>query len=491
VRILDKLPTSGIAKICAALLAVVCAGLPARGAEEGGSSLAEATAQGRWAFEPRRDDFSSQSLLDLRSLNEKTAGERGFIARSKDGNDFVLGDGTPIRLWAVNDAAFGKNLGRHARFLAKRGVNMVRFHLNITPVGDDLMSIDVAERDRLWQGVAAMKKEGIYVTFSPYWAGPARVRPSMGILDSGGAGNWGLLFFDPKLQEAYKQWMKQVLTEKNPYTGIPLAQDPALAIIQIQNEDSLLFWTIQAIKGTARKELRRQLGEFLLRKYGSLDKAGQAWKGAAPSPDQDEPDNFSKGEAALYLVWQLTQRGGSPGQQQRCADQMQFLTATMYRFNHMIGDYLRNELGCKQLINAGNWRTADNVTMLDAERWSYTANDVMPVNRYFTGAHEGKNNGWAIANGDRFTDDSVLLRPRELPVALKQVDGFPMVVSESSWVPPLSYQSEGPFLVAAYQSLRELTRSIGLPPPRRTGASPPRPTVSCPRKGNGCAPRQC
>jgi hypothetical protein len=203
----------------------------------------EVAAAGRWAFQPPRDEFSPQALLDLRSLNEKFAGEHGFVTRSKDGNDFAFADGTPARFWAVNDGAFDKNLPRHARFLAKRGINMVRFHSNITPTGSDLMGIDQADRDHLWKGLAAMKKEGIYVTYSPYWAGPARVKPAMGVLDTGGGGNWGLLFFDKKLQAAYKHWMKQVLTEKNPYTGIPLAQDPALAIIQIQNEDSLLFWT--------------------------------------------------------------------------------------------------------------------------------------------------------------------------------------------------------------------------------------------------------
>ena len=407
----------------------------------------------RWAFQPRKDDFNPAALLDLRSLNEKVAGEHGFVTRSKDGKDFLLGHGTPARFWAVNDGAFNKDLARHARFLAKRGINMVRFHCNITPTGDDLMGIDETDRDHLWKGLAAMKKEGIYVTYSPYWAGPARAKPSMGILDTGGAGNWGLLFFDPKLQTAYKHWLKRVLTEKNPYTGIPLAQDPALAIIQIQNEDSLLFWTSQAIEGSAKKELRRQFGTFLTKKYSSPDAAKQAWSGATPSADQDQPDDFAHGEAALYIIWQLTQHGGSPGQQQRCADQMQFFTETMRSFNQMIGDYLRNDLGCKQLVNAGNWRTADNVTMLDAERWSYAGNDVMAVNRYYDAVHEGKNSGWAIVDGDRFTDVSALLRPREFPLTLKQVDGFPMLITESSWVPPLSYQSEGPFLVAAYQSL--------------------------------------
>ena len=132
---------------------------------------------------------------------------------------------------------------------------------------------------------------------------------------------------------------------------------------------------------------------------------------------------------------------------------MQFFAETMHAFNKRIGNYLKKELGCKQLVNAGNWKTADNVTMLDAERWSYTANEVMAINRYYGGAHEGQNNGWAIVNGDRFTDDCVMLRPREMPLTLKQVAGFPMMVTESSWVPPQGYQSEGPFLVAAYQSL--------------------------------------
>ena len=437
----------GMGRLLILGLALLAPGIaPARAAED-------VAAEGRWAFQPPRDTFSQDALLDLRFLNEKVAGEAGFVTRSRDGSDLVLASGRPARFWAVNDGAFNKDLARHARFLAKRGANMVRFHSNITPTGDDLMGIDKEDRDRLWKGVAAMKNEGIYVTYSPYWAGPARIKPSMGVLGTGGNGNWGLLFFDRKLQEAYKSWMKQVLAEKNPYTGIPLAQDPALAIIQIQNEDSLLFYTSQGIKGPARTELRRQFGDFLKKKYGSLDKAKETWGGTAPSADQDAPDDFARGEAALCIVWELSQRRWGENFQKRCADQMQFFAEIMYNFNKTIGEYLRKELGCKQLVNAGNWRTADNVLMLDAERWSYSANDVMGVNRYYGGVHEGKYAGWAIVNGDKFTDPSVLLQPRELPVALKQVEGYPMIVSESSWVPPQGHQSEGPFLVAAYQSL--------------------------------------
>ncbi len=281
----------------------------------------------------------------------------------------------------------------------------------------------------------------------------SRAKPALGYWDDGGHGNWGLLFFDPRLQVAYKAWWKQILSETNPYTGIPLGNDPALAILQLQNEDSLLFWISQNIKGAAKKELRRQYAEFLKSNYGSLEKALEQWSGARVPSDQDSPDDFANNEAALYIVWEMTQRRGNDGQQKRLSDQLQFFTETMRGFNKRMSEYIRNELKCKTLINAGNWRTADNAKLLDAERYSYSANDVMGVNRYYSGAHQGKHNGWAIVNGDKFTDESVLLKPWKLPVTLKQPEGFPMIVPESSWVPPQGFQSEGPFMIAVYQSL--------------------------------------
>src|SRR4051794_33841214 len=58
--------------------------------------------EGTWAFAPPRDSFSPNALLDLRSLNEKTAGESGFVQRTPEG-DFALGNGKPVRFWAVDE----------------------------------------------------------------------------------------------------------------------------------------------------------------------------------------------------------------------------------------------------------------------------------------------------------------------------------------------------------------------------------------------------
>ena len=85
------------------------------------------SAKDTWAFEPEPDTYNNQALLDLRDLNETVAGESGFIRLSPDGRDFVKGDGSPIRFWAVNSYIWRKGqeeIADQARFLAKRGVPM-------------------------------------------------------------------------------------------------------------------------------------------------------------------------------------------------------------------------------------------------------------------------------------------------------------------------------------------------------------------------------
>ena len=258
---------------------------------------------GTWAFSPARDTFSSESLLDLRYLNEAVAGESGFVRANAQG-DLILGNGQPLRLWAVNTTVADHtnaparplwplgppDLARHARFLAKRGVNMVRLHKQLSPdlqatPNAAITDINLSERDAIWRTVAAMRKEGIYTTLSPYWASATKLSPTWALAGGAKQSAEGLLFFDETLQQAYKVWLRKLLTEKNPYTGISLAQDTSVAIIELQTEDRLLFWTRDRIQGAQRLALERRYGSFLQKKYGSLGQAQQAWRGAGEASD--------------------------------------------------------------------------------------------------------------------------------------------------------------------------------------------------------------
>jgi len=414
---------------------------------------------GTWAFEPAPDRFADDALLDLRGLNEPVAGQSGFVRRSDSGDDFVLGDGRPVRFWAVNTTVFRSadlaGVERHARFLAKRGVNMVRAHVqvSVSTDGSRIADTDARTIDDIRKLVAGMKRAGIYTTISPYWAAAQRRVPaSWGVDAPADRDAQGLLFFDGDLQSGYREWLRALYAPVNPYTGIPLAKDPAVAVIQLQNEDSLLFWTAGNLKGAPLRRLGVMYGRFLKGKYGSTEAAVRVW-GTGAGLKEDDPGH---GYVHIQHPWELTQdRPGAMGK--RLADQVEFLATTMRGFNATAAKFLRDELGCRQLVNAGNWRTADQTRLLDAERWSYLTNEVVAVNRYWGPVHVNPGHpdraGYTVEAGDFFTDPSACLDPRELPVNAREVCGYPFIVTESTWTAPGSHGAEAPFLVAAYGSL--------------------------------------
>ncbi len=414
--------------------------------------------QNGWNFQYSNDNFNGTALLDLRYLNETVAGENGFIRLSEDGNSFVDGAGNPIRFWSINGGELARDysnadLAYFARFLAKIGVNMIRFHGSINPAGKGTLinEVDTAEVNAIWKMVAAMKKEGIYSTISPFWPHNGHmggwVPEEWGIDGYSGTDDlWEVIYFSDTLKSGYKSWVKYLYTETNPYTGIALKDDPAVGLIQIMNEDGVFFWTIQGIKPELEKIVMQKFYQWAVNKYGSYSKAKTTWYSA--STPKDDPEN---GELGIYIIWEATQPQGG-GKAIRLKDQIQFFAEVQRDFYAEIYDYYRS-MGCQQLINANNWKTADANLLFDAERYTNAVCEVLAVNRYVDPGHVGPNAGWRIDPGDNYVGNSVLFEPHKLPVNIKQVAGHPSLVTESGWNLPNKHQVEGPFLISAYMSL--------------------------------------
>lgn len=418
-----------------------------------------ASAQSTWPFVYEEDPFSDDAMLDLRYLNETYAGEHGFIRLSEDGNYFRNGEGQPVRFWAVNGGSMARklsdeDLAYYARFLAKMGVNMIRYHGCISPKGKgtQLTDVDSVEINHIWRLVAAMKKKGIYTTISPFWAHNGHmggwVPPEWGINGySEKDGLWGVMYFNDRLKEAYKSWVKVLYTRMNPHTGISLKDDPAVGLIQIKNEDGLFFWTMQNIKPELKALIIKKFSAWLLAEYGSLDSALARWNGyELPG---DDPEN---GILDIFQFYDLTlDKTGSEAK--RVRDQVAFYAHTQFSFYKEIYDFYRDELGCRQLINANNWKTGDPTRLNDLERYTNTSCDVLAVNRYYSPNHVGENNGWRIDPGHFYKSISCLQNPGSFPLNIKQVEGHPMLVTESGWNFPQKYMAEAPMLVMAYMSL--------------------------------------
>lgn len=416
---------------------------------------------GRWNFNPGRDTFSPQALLDLSTLNSPIVSPQHKICLTKDRSGFTLGSGEEIRFWAVNVQA-GRvpkdEIDEQIRFLAKRGVNMVRLHTFLNPKNPkaQLEQADLKEIDQIHQYIPAMRKHGVYLTLSPYWAIHFKQKhrnPDWEIPRNPQANDFShLLFFDPILQGAYKQWLKTLFNTKNPYTGTALKDEPALAIFQIQNEDSLLFWNFKSLQGADLDVLRGQYGRWLERRHGSLAAVKKHWGGAKPLGSR-VPDDWPHGLVSFIDPWHSLQKGSAQGAENRIQDQLLFLTETMQQFNQSIVDYIRHDLGADVLINPGNWKTASAELLDDLERYSYSVGDVQGVNRYVSQIHRGKYANWALIKGQQYIDGSVLLDPLALPALIKQPVAAPFIISETGWISPISFQAEGPFLSSVYQSL--------------------------------------
>ena len=418
-------------------------------------------ASGFFAWSPGRDPLTGESPINLRHLNEPRAGMHGFVRRS--GDRFVTGNDEPVRFWAVQ-GGLGKQpdqFDRRARRLAKYGVNLVRLGgLKLFRSWRNDRQAFRQRLDQLHAKIAALKAQGIYTYIDHlYWHTHTKITRRLYPGFGDGKHAIALLFFSDKFQKRYLAFLRDLLTTNNPHTGRPIAKEPAVAFVELQNESSLLFWTFKPreFPDPERKLVEKQFGDWLKKKYGSLRKARRAW-GAKPRKGDPTADQFAAGRAGLYATGKLTGQDWAVRQRnpRRARDQLQFMVEAQKRFYRELANQLRQKLGARQLIVPSNWKTAD-ARILDAlERYTYTAGDVVARNTYFGVDYKknGRQRFYAVERGDTYRDRSALKSPH-MPTALgtPQVADYPFMITENNWTRPNRYRVEWPMLVGTYGAM--------------------------------------
>ena len=429
---------------------------------------------GWFSFEPKPETFLPDALLDLRSLNEKEAGESGFIDAS--GDQFKLGNGKPVRFWGLNvslsDNLTHADIDYMAARFAKLGINLVRIFLGslVDKNGSDPTRIDPQRLDTLFYAVNAFKKQGIYVHLSAYYVLDFQLKASAGIPgtdDALGRQPFGLLIFEPHFQDIYKEWIRQILTTPDPYNGATLAQEPAVAIFEIQNEDSLFFWSFDPAKcGIGpRQKLEKMFGDWLMKKYNRRpDQIPKAW------PSAQLPDDFAfpydRGPSThidpsdaiplfgLYAPWFLSRDGfakQTPDVQKRILDQIHFYADTQSKFYENMHGWLRY-LGAKWPISASNWITVPGLDFI--ERYTYSPVEVIDKHGYFGGKHTGTASAWSVRAGQSYENATAMYDPASVPFRYVRLPGHPHIQSELAWNKPNRFIAEAAPLISAYESLQ-------------------------------------
>lgn len=424
--------------------------------------IASASAQdnlisGDWLpFEPSKDTFDESSVIDLRFLNERFAGENGWIV-AKEGRFYHEKTGEPVRFWGVNgppEDIHGEDLTYTARLLAKYGVNLVRIH---GAVFDKKGEVELEKVKHIHEIVQAMKKEGIYCHLSIYF--PLWFRPSADLEwlpgYDGQKHPFATLFFNPKFQAKHREWIRSLLTTTDPSTGRSLLDEPAVFGIEIQNEDSLFFWTFSEanIPDPQLRLMETQFGEWAKLKYGSLENVHKAWK--TPSLKRD---HLAEGRLAFRPMWNMFNE-----RTLRDQDTATFLYEKQARFYQETTAFIK-KLGFKGLVHATNWTTASPERLTPLEKMSYLSGDFVDRHGYFSCFHRGDNAAWSIRPGHEFGHRSALRfeaietgKPKLFvhPVMDPQYNEKPSMISETTFTRPNRFRSEAPLYYAAYGALQD------------------------------------
>lgn len=425
------------------------------------------------------DSYEEADALGLRDLNEETAGGNGWITHA-DGR-FLRGDGKPVRFWALNVTGAG-GYGRaleQGRFLAKRGVNLVRVHGGASkslfaPNSTSLFDVNDAVIDQMHDVVSGMKRSGIYTFVSnTYFVLQLSLKASHGV--TGYSAQWlaanpgkrtpyGLLFLDDRLRAAYRTWLTELMTRPNPNEPDrrPLTEDPAVAIVELLNEDNLFFNTFDPEDWPPEQQALQErrfyqwVGERYLDPEDSDDTIEKAVKRAVETHWFGRSltrDDLEAGRLHLNSALAMSLNRGSALFRNR--DQVAYLAEKQRGFFSEMTQLLR-DLGYEGTVSATNWKTVNDARLLDLELYTYTATDVIDRHDYYSPKARSQAQFWAVSSGDTFFPVSAFVNPRESPLKQKQVIGHPHSVSEQAWVQYTPVQGEAPLAVAAYMSLLDV-----------------------------------
>jgi hypothetical protein len=231
-------------------------------------------------------DDAQPGPTDVSSLLSKPAGGRGFL-RVRDGH--LHDDVGRVRLFGVN-LCFGANFPaqddapRIAARMAKFGINCVRFHhmdTSASPAGllkADAKTIDPERLDRLDFLIAELKQHGIYTDLNLHVGRVYPGRPRWG----GMPGYFkGVDNFDPEMIAQQQRYARDLLSHTNPYTKTRYAEEPAVALVEINNENALMhhWWNgeLDAMPAPYADELGRRWNAWLTDRYQDAEALRAAW----------------------------------------------------------------------------------------------------------------------------------------------------------------------------------------------------------------------
>jgi hypothetical protein len=400
-------------------------------------------------------DFRIPGKLDTPPVPILPAAREPRRVVVRDGH-LAYEDGERARFWGINLVREGAlpPLDRavdEARSLAAMGFDLVRLHhidgegLLANPKrgepGEPL--VDVATLDRLDRFFAALKAEGHHVYLETFTLRSFRKQEGLPFPDGLVVGHKYASMIWPEYLTAKKEWVKALYGRVNPYTGMRYADDPAVALFEIANEDSLLVaWSggnLEKLPKQHRDRLDVLWSGWLRKKYKNDAAIEAAWKGGG------------RGGLQLGETLSLDSIAREPSTrartelfpQVRAADLVSFYSSLEAAHHAEMARFLREDLGFRAPLVCN---TSFGVPVADA---LLAACDVVDLHIYWD----------PIGESNVFFDHALVERPLHGRVLERlswcQADK-PCTMSELGHTWPNRYGQEAPLVWAALLARQDL-----------------------------------
>ncbi len=264
-------------------------------------------------------DDATPSVVNLSEWLPKPAGKFGHVRAGTDGHLYAGKE--RIRFFGV-DLAFSANLPTHADAekvaarLAKFGINIVRFHImDMRRFPEGILARDAANTrdldpealDRLDYFIAQLNRTGIYVNLCLLNYRPINAADGLPPeIEQAGGGPFQrrhvVGFFNGQVLDLQKEYARKLLTHRNAYSGRSYAEEPAVAFVEINNENGLIHaWLggqVDELPELFRRELGGQWNQWLRLRYDTPEKLRRTWAvGEQPLGE----DTLANGDFARQL----------------------------------------------------------------------------------------------------------------------------------------------------------------------------------------------
>lgn len=258
-------------------------------------------------------DDADKTVTDASALNPTPAGGNGAIVAR--GGHFTDEKGNRVRFLGVNIVASAcfpdkPDAEKVAARLHKFGVNIVRFHhmdaswakpsiFGMNP--SEHQKLDPDSLDRLDYFIHQLKLHGVYANLNLHVSREFSEADGFREANRLPGQSKAVNFFEPRMIELQKNYARDLLTHKNPYTGTTYAEEPAVAVVEINNENTLLgaAWgsDLDNLPPTYRAELSGLWNGWLKKKYMDTDGLKRAWSaGDKPfGPNLLQNADFARG----------------------------------------------------------------------------------------------------------------------------------------------------------------------------------------------------